>query len=178
MIKFKYRYCKVHMAQYLSGDLSDAARRRIARFIDECQDCYLEYIRQVEFVSQLERELPALGRPDSQRLDALWASIQTELNLSDRTPSLTGGGKQRSNWSFGYGLVMLALSIALMIPMTVGYHASVAALDLPPRPQTAEIARTPTTAAQNRYFAFASTRSKASHRRPLLQNTPAANFHQ
>ena len=177
MIKFKYRYCKVHMAQYLSGDLSDAARRRIARFIDECQDCYAEYIRQLAFANTLEQELAALGRPDSQKLDAIWASLQTELNQSARAPASIGADKPRASSSLGYGLVMLAISIALLIPMTAGYRAS-AALDLPPRPQRAAIARTPAPAAQNRPFTFASTRSKATFRRPLLQNTPAAGFHQ
>ena len=173
MIKFKYRYCKVHMAQYVRGDLSDASRRRIARFIDECRDCRREYIRQAAFAGRLERELPLLGRPDSRRLDALWTSIQTELHLPAGQTAALRFGRRRSH-SLGYGLVMLALSIALLIPMALGYHVSVAALDLPPRPQTAAIVTTPRTLPQNRPPAFISTRSKAPRRRLLLQNTPAA----
>ena len=75
MIKFKYRYCKVHMAKYLSGDLSDITRRRIARFIDESQDCYDEYLRQREITDQLQRSLPAVWPPGfaaaGQHLDVL-----------------------------------------------------------------------------------------------------------
>jgi len=175
MIKFKYRYCKVHMAQYLSGDLSDATRRRIARFIDECHDCYMEYIRQLELASKLERELRLLGQPNSQKLDNVWAAIQTELSLPTSELSYR---QQRPISSFGYGLAMLALSIALLIPMISGYHTSITAPDLPSRPQTVEIARAPATAVQSRQLAFASTRAKAPNRLPLLQNTPAAGFHQ
>ena len=176
MIKFKYRYCKVHIAGYLRGDLSDVARRRIARFIDECQDCYREYIRQAEFANRLERELPLLGRPDAQRLDTLWTSIQTELAAPEGALPARRAGKARSHLSLSHGLVMLAISIALLIPMVLGWHTSVAALDLPPRPRTAQIIRTAAPGAYSLPLAFASTRSGMSRRQPLLQNTPAASW--
>ena len=79
MIKFKYRYCKVQMVRYVSGDLSDAARRRVARYIEECEDCYREFRRQRDFAQQLESSLPNFGRPDAERLDQLWASVARDL---------------------------------------------------------------------------------------------------
>jgi len=179
MIKFKYRYCKVHMAQYLSGDLSDTTRRRIARYIDECEDCYNEYIRQRNLANQLERELPIFGRPSATTLDNMWASIQAELAQPTDSSSgmLTYRPQKRQTW--GYGLVMLLVALMLLIPLVIGYHASVSPVPLPPRPQTAIIVKTPTTVADNNRVILASiTQPSVPLHFPLLQNTPAPTFRQ
>ena len=179
MIKFKYRYCKVHMAQYLSGDLSDTTRRRIARYIDECQDCYNEYIQQRNLANQLERELPVLGRPSAQKLDNMWANIQSELSqpAETQTSMLSYPTYKRKTW--GYSLVMLMVALMLVIPLAIGYHASVISVDLPPRPQAIEIVKTPTTVAQNNGLVLASiTQPRVPIPFPLLQDTPDPNFSQ
>lgn len=179
MIKFKYRYCKVHMAQYLSGDLSDTTRRRIARYIDECEDCYNEYIRQRNLANQLERELPSFGRPTEQKLDNMWAAIQTELAAPTTKSSsmLTYRPRKRQTW--GYGVVMILVAMMLLIPLAIGYHASVSPVPLPPRPQTVEVVKTPTTVADNHQVILASiTQPGVPLHVPLLQNTPAPSFRQ
>lgn len=175
MIKFKYRYCKVHMAQYLSGDLSDVTRRRIARFIDECQDCYEEYIHQRTLTDQLKRNLPNLGRPDVNRLDCVWSSLQRELAPAGGPP-LGQNFKPGGNSTMGYGLVMFALTVALMLPMTVNFHASFASVDLPPRPQGVEIVKTPAAGSQAHRHSILSTRTTLARQEPLLQNTPLPQF--
>ena len=63
MIKFKYRYCKVQMVRYVSGDLSDAARRRVARYIEECEDCYREFRRQRDFAPAAGEQLAEFRPP-------------------------------------------------------------------------------------------------------------------
>lgn len=178
MIKFKYRYCKVHMAQYLSGDLSDTTRRRIARYIDECEDCYKEYIRQRNLANQLERELPSLGRPSIKKLDNMWASIQTELaQPADNQSNLLHRPQKHPTW--GYGLVMLIVVVMMLTPLVAGYQASVSTVELPPRPQTIQIIKTPTTVVQdNRVVLVSITQASHSIQLPLLQNTPAPSFHQ
>lgn len=172
MIKFKYRYCKVHMAQYLSGDLSDTTRRRIARYIDECQDCYNEYIRQRNLANKLERDLPIFGRPSAQKLDNMWAEIQTQLAQPEPQSSMLTYRPKRHN-TLNYSLVMLMLSLLMIIPLAISYHASVTTIELPPRPQTVNIMKTPTTIAQQSDLIIASTQSTVPIRLPLLQNTPA-----
>lgn len=177
MIKFKYRYCKAHMARYLSGDLSDSARRRIARYIDECEDCYQEYIRQRTLVNKLERNLPVLGRPSTQKLENIWSSIQSEMALAGATPS-SGTATFRSNGShntWSLGLVMLMLVLMLLIPLVVGYQASVASVPLPPLPQVTENIKTPTTVAENHVVLASITQPGVPLNIPLLQNTPAPN---
>ncbi len=161
------------MAQYLSGDLSDTKRRRIARYIDECQDCYNEYIHQRNLANKLERDLPILGRPSAQKLDNMWAEIQTQL-AQPTTESSMLSYHPRKNKTWSYGLVMLMMVFLMIIPLVVGYHASVATIELPPRPQTANIIiKTPTTVAQRSQVTITSTQSTVSIRLPLLQNTPA-----
>lgn len=177
MIKFKYRYCQVHMAQYLSGDLSDTTRRRIARYIDECEDCYNEYIRQRNLANQLERELPSLGRPSVYKLDNMWASIQAELANPSDAPSSMHRPHRLQTW--GYGLAMLIVVAMLLTPWVVGYHTSVSSVQLPPRPRTLESIKTPTTVAQNNHAVLASiTQPGVPARLPLLQNTPDPGFRQ
>ena len=178
MIKFKYRYCKVHMAQYLSGDLSDTTRRRIARYIDECEDCYNEYIQQRNLANRLERELPVLGRPPAQKLDNMWANIQAELSKPAESQSgkLSYPTYKRKTW--GYSL-MLMVVLTLVVPLAIGYHASVTSVDLPPRPKTIEIAKTPTTVAQNNGFVLASiTQPRVPVPFQFVQNTPEPSYRQ
>lgn len=180
MIKFKYRYCKVHMAQYLSGDLSDTTRRRIARYIDECQDCYDEYIRQRNLANELERELPSLGRPSTQKLDNMWASIQAEMALPTETQSnMLYRPRRHPKWS--YGLVMMVVALLLLTPLAVGHHVSASPVELPPRPQALVIVKTPAVVAQDNHVVLASisiTQPSIPIKFPLLQNTPAPGFRQ
>ena len=174
MIKFKYRYCKVHMAKYLSGDLSDLTRRRIARFIDESQDCYEEYLRQREVSDQLQRTLPSFGRPDSQRLDNIWMSLQSELApaAAGRLPCPSNLG----NTPYGHSLSMVLLAAILLLPLVIGFHSSVTSIDLPPRPELVGIERTPATRSNASPIGVLSTQSSFTYQIPLLQNTPEARF--
>lgn len=174
MIRFKYRYCKVHMAKYLSGDLSDVARRRIARFIDESQDCYEEYLRQRQITDQLQRSLPAFGRPDTQRLDNIWLSLQSEL--APAAPGALPRPSYPGNTPIGQGLFMVLLAATLLLPLAVGFHTSVASVDLPPRPNLVDIKRTPSNRASVLSIDAPSTRSSFSVQVPQLQNTPEARF--
>jgi len=178
MIKFKYRYCKVHMAQYLSGDLSDTTRRRIARYIDECGDCYNEYIRQRNLANELERALPSFGRPSAQKLDNMWASIQAELAQPSETQSTMLYRPQRP-LTWGYGLVMVMVALLLLTPLIVGHHASASPVQLPPQPQAFVVLKTPTVVAENNRVVLASiTQPSIPMQFPLLQNTPAPGFRQ
>lgn len=176
MIKFKYRYCKVHMAQYLSGDLCAVTRRRIARFIDECQDCYKEYLRQRDLSDQLQRDLPVLGRPDTQKLNSIWLSLQTELAPAAGSSAIAPDFRPPSQPTIGQGFFIMVLVIALLLPMVLSFQTSLSVVDLPPRPQVAEIVRTPTTGSLGRRFDIVLTQSRILHQEPVLKNTPAPRF--
>lgn len=175
MIKFKYRYCKVHMAQYLSGELPDTTRRRVARYIDDCDACYNEYIQQRNLANKLERDLPTLGRPTKQSVDHMWATIQTELTQPTIQSNILN--KPRHTTRLSYSLIMLMMAFMLMIPFAVGYHTSMTSVDLPPHPKTINLIKTPTTVAQHTELATV-TQSTVPIRMPLLHNTPAPIFRQ
>ncbi|MCY3864816.1 MAG: hypothetical protein OXG68_05180 [Chloroflexi bacterium] len=173
MIRFKYRYCKVHMARFISGELSEAARRRVGRYIDECEDCQREYLRHREFAQKLERNLPALGRPSPQRLDELWTSLRTELQTPAKPTLRFSDFASPQSMQFSYGLVMLAVSIALLLPMMIGFHASQSPIDLPRLPQSSIIASTQNAHQAGRPFLVATAEPGARGRAPMLHNTPA-----
>jgi len=176
MIRFKYRYCKVQMARYVSGDLSDAARRRVGRYINECEDCHAEYRRHRELALKLERNLPTLGRPDPQRLDQLWTALQLELQRPGaQSPTLSDFASQ-STAQFSYGLALLAITIALLLPMIIGFHSSLLPVDLPRLPIAISIAGTPDTPRAARPFSLATAPPNARLRLPNLQNTPAPDL--
>ncbi len=173
MIKFKYRYCKVQMLRYVSGDLSDSARRRVARYIEECEDCYREYRRQRDFAQQLERSLPSFGRPDAQRLEKLWGAVERDLQAPSSRRAWFRDFGLRTSMQFNYGLLITAIAIALLLPLMVGYHASIVAADVPAAPRSplvfGELSR------ENADRQFVISTSQASSRRtgPQLQNTPS-----
>ncbi|MBC8170519.1 MAG: hypothetical protein H7X77_02565, partial [Anaerolineae bacterium] len=39
---FRIRYCKARMVAYVNGELPIAARRRMARYIEQYPECYAE----------------------------------------------------------------------------------------------------------------------------------------
>lgn len=166
------------MAAYINGDLSEGARRRIARYIDECPDCYNEYIRQRKLANELERKLPAFGRPDAQQLDRIWASIQGELAFAGAgaTNSNTHSSHRSTSYTtWSYGLLALAMSLLLLLPIAMSYQASVAIVPSPPQPEISQLEKTPTTVAHRPVVLAAITQPGAPLYSPLLQNTPAPN---
>ncbi|TVR18640.1 MAG: hypothetical protein EA396_15030 [Anaerolineaceae bacterium] len=67
------------MTAYVNGQLSPAARSRVARYIDAYPVCYAEYTRHRDLQRELAATIPALGRPDSARLDKIWANVSREM---------------------------------------------------------------------------------------------------
>ena len=175
MVRFKYRYCKVHMARYLSGDLADPVRRRVARYIDENEDCYREYMRHREFAQKLESSLPTFGRPSSQRLDTVWSALQAELQAPQSQSAWLSDFGSRSSLPFNYGLVVLAITIALMLPLAFGYHASPLSIDFSRAPHYAVVVRPP---ARDLSAApmFATVEPGSRGPASLLQSTPSPRF--
>jgi len=173
MVRFKYRYCKVFMARFVSGDLSPAARRRVGRYIDECEDCEREYRRHREFARRLERNLPALGAPNAKRLDELWSSLQSELQAPAAQTMRISDFASPQSMQVGYGLVMLAISIALLLPMVIGFQASLSPVDLPRAPLGFSSVSTRHAHQANKPSIVATAQPGARGGLPMLHNTPA-----
>ncbi len=175
MVKFKFRYCKVHMARYLSGDLADPVRRRVARYIDENEDCYREYMRHREFAQKLERSLPTFGRPNSQRLDKVWSALQADLQTPQSRSAWYSDFSWRSSMQFSYGLAALAITLALMLPLALGYNSSVLSINFARGPHYAVVVRPPARD-MSRAPLFATVEPGAQRTTLMLQSTPSPRF--
>ena len=173
MIRFKVRYCKVHMARFVSRDLSPAVQRRVARYIDECPDCYREYMRHREFNQRLAQSLPGLGAPSQAKLGCMWAALQSEMIAPAKPTSGLRDFARRGSLPFSYGLVALALCLTLLLPMALGYGASARSAVLPPAPQVVSLARTPAPGITGAAAAIAATQPPALSSAPRLGDTPA-----
>ena len=170
MIRFKHRYCQVHMAGYLSGDLPEGTRRRVARFIHECQDCYQEYRRQRALTERLQRNIPTLGQPSAQQLDKVWQSLQSQL-VPASAPRACRPRRSPATASVSYGLIMIVLAVTLLLPLALDLRASLAAIDRPQVPPGVALATSPGVAPRMQ-AAIISTRSSAAIAAPSLKNTP------
>lgn len=111
MLGFKLLYCKLKMTAYVNGQLAPAARSRVARYIDAYPACYAEYTHHRDLQRELMATVPALGRPDSARLDKIWANIAHEMQKPDDTrPAYPARG----------GLAVCAVLTALLLFLMLG----------------------------------------------------------
>ena len=171
MIRFKYRYCKVHMARFVAGDLSLAARRRIGRYIDECPDCRRLYNRHRDFNHNLSRQLPALGSPSQRQLDNMWTALQGELFAPKEPSAAIGDFARRNSLPFSYGLAAVAICLAMLLPIALGYGGALGTMQMPAAPQLISLAKTPQArAAGDSTAAATALPALANHPQPV--NTP------
>src|SRR3990170_2279910 len=115
MFKFKYHYCKTRMTAFINDELPPRARRRIARYMDECPDCYAEYLRQRDLQHELMRNLPSFGRPRPAQLGHIWSAIQQNMR--------TRASQVRHRYHARYGLSTLMLLLTLFLPLLVRHDS-------------------------------------------------------
>jgi anti-sigma factor RsiW len=113
MFKFKVQYCKRRMVAYINGELPHGARRRVARYIDECDECYAEYLRQRGVQRELESGAQMVGRPSEAQLNRIWLAVQHDLETPARTQQTP---------SFYLGMLTMILLIVLILPLFVDEH--------------------------------------------------------
>jgi len=128
MLNFKIRYCKIRMVAFVHSELSLKAKRRVARYIDECPACYAEYQRVRELKRELDYRLPTFAQPKNGQLDRVWMAISSELNT--RRPHRTVFQRYRASTS----AAVIVLLIALLLPLTMGNSSVSRASATPPVP--------------------------------------------
>ena len=175
MIRFKYRFCNVHMARFVNGDLAEPTRRRVARYIDECEDCYREYMQHREFAHKLERSLPTLGNPGAAKLDKIWTALQADMKESPARPHWQGDMGPPTGAKFSYGLAIVAMMIVLLLPLIISIHSARLSVELPLLPRYAAQADTAASPAPA-YAIGATAEPRTRLPAPLLQNTPAPSL--
>ena len=77
---------------------------------------------------------------------------------------------------FNYGLLIAVIAIALMLPLMVGYHASIVAADVRGAPHSPLVLGAPSTANANRRFVVSTSQPSARRNGPQLQNTPSPHI--
>lgn len=113
MFNYKVWYCKSRMVAFLNGELPLKSRRRVARYIDECDKCYAMYVREKELHRELTYQMPSFAEPNKPQVDMIWASIQAELQPNARPV-------RRSRFRMRYGVMTFAVLLLVMIPFMLG----------------------------------------------------------
>jgi hypothetical protein len=98
---------------YINGQLSLSLRARVVNHVRECDTCRAALARQERIVSELGRDLPAMGYTQSGQLASVFAGVMSGIQSErwqDRLPLHT--------WLPGVtvALVML-LVVAVMLPL-------------------------------------------------------------
>lgn len=126
------RYVHLQLDAFLDSRLSPRVRRRVVRHIDTCPACYQAYARQRDLRRDLQATVPLVGRGAAPDFDRMWSAIRTELPRP-----------QPRQTQFRYGLVMLLLVMALIVPLTMGNHDLTRTVPEHPMPQTEASTQTP-----------------------------------
>lgn len=123
----KYRYCKRHMVGFIDGQLTPKVRRRVARYIDECPDCYREYVRQRDLQNELKAHFSLMGLPDAGQLSQMWRGVQAELHYNAAS----------YRFRLRYGVLTAIVVLTLMFaPLLFGEDAALPAAATQPTPVT------------------------------------------
>jgi len=103
--------CRLHLMAFLHGDVSPLLRRRIARHLDHCTDCYRLYLQELDLERDLKHELPLIGVGHQSHFDQVWTAVQQDIVMPRSTAA---------RFHLRYGLAMFALVLALIFPLTLG----------------------------------------------------------
>jgi anti-sigma factor RsiW len=116
-------YTRMNLDAFIDGELSPRVRRRVAQHLDRCSHCDRRYVQRRQLRRELQQALPLVGHHIEPDYAALWQGIQVELPR--RTPPRR----------FRYGLVMMMILLALVVPLTMGNGRVTESLPEQPVPQ-------------------------------------------
>lgn len=116
-------YTRARLDAFIDAELSPRIRRRVAQHLDHCPHCDQRYIQRRELRRELQQALPLVGQSVEPDFAALWQGVRAELPR--RTPPRR----------FRYGLVMMLILLALVVPLTMGNGRVTQALPEQPVPQ-------------------------------------------
>jgi anti-sigma factor RsiW len=117
--------CRAALYPYIRRELTPARRKLVSQHLDDCAACYTEYRRIQSFDGDLGGALSRLGVPNMLQLAHVWAGVQTQI----RVPSYG----QRSSFRMRYGVAVVLLIAALLLPRLL-HHQQAMAIPLPPTP--------------------------------------------
>ena len=126
-MRYSCSHCQSELTAYLHGELPPRRRKRAAQHLNACTTCYAVYRRMRDFDSDLRADLPRLGQADQRQLNRVWQGVQAGLAPAPSAAVMP-------QFRLRYGVALVALVIALLVPYSLGRQQALA-LPLPPTPQ-------------------------------------------
>jgi hypothetical protein len=131
VLKITCSECQTQLLAYLHHDVNPLLRRQIARHLDYCPRCYTAYRNELDLVQNLAHELPLMGVRNQPDFNAIWKSVQTEIQRPK--PDFP-------QFQARYGLAMLVFALVLLLPLTLDNHnLSLSTPPTQPRPVTVHL---------------------------------------
>lgn len=127
MWNFNCHYCQAHLQAYMDGELSPKVRRRVSQHLDRCPACYNVYAQRRDFSRELQQTLPLVGQQYAPNFKKMWGAIQSELPQP-----------QPRMYQARYGLALLAFTLMLIVPFTMGHRDM---SRMPPSPPAPDLLR-------------------------------------
>jgi anti-sigma factor RsiW len=124
--------CQLQLIAYLNRELRPSMRERMARHLDTCPICYARFMQESQLASELQQEMPLVGRGQTPGFDQVWSAFQRGGRGSSARSSFTQ--------SIRYGWAVLAAAVMLVIPMTMGAQR-VTLASAPTQPSPMQIAQ-------------------------------------
>ncbi|MBL8156486.1 MAG: zf-HC2 domain-containing protein [Anaerolineae bacterium] len=124
--------CQSQMIAYLNRELRPSMRERMANHLDTCPTCYARFLQESQLASELQQEIPLVGRGQTPGFDQVWSAFRRDRH----------GSSTRSSFSesIRYGWAVLAVAVMLVIPMTMGAQ-QVTLASAPTQPSPMQIAQ-------------------------------------
>ena len=133
-MRVKFLICKFYQRQidsYLDKTLNTRAKRRLARHIDDCPACYRAYAQRRNLRRDLQDAVMLVGTHHRPDFDRMWGAIRAELP------------QPHYQAPFRYGLAVLMLLLALLVPFTMGNRDLARTLPEQPKPHVDPATETP-----------------------------------
>lgn len=130
--------CQSKLVAYLHRQLPLAMLHRVGQHLDSCPVCYAAYIAQRDLSSELGASLLRFGQPENAQLGRMWAAIQADIQRPRTVARRPPLGR--------YGVALLMLALALLLPWSLGKSPVVNAVPHQPAApvSTAEVTGAPT----------------------------------
>ncbi len=131
-LSMRCRTIRHQLKAYVTDQLSQAQRLRLAKHIAHCQSCYAELQRELATVYELKRHLPALGQPNATQLARIWQGVKAQT--WQKPPRYT---------DLRPASALLTLTLTLMCAAFVFRGSAAVAAPLPPSPAIVRATLTP-----------------------------------
>jgi Putative zinc-finger len=117
--------CQAKLVAFIHHELTPTQRRQVALHLDSCETCYAIYVQQQDLAQNLAQMLPHIGQGQQAQYDRVWAAVQQNIVQPRRSTT---------PYPARYGFAVLAFTLMLLIPLTLGNQNLPLVVPTPPAP--------------------------------------------